>query len=264
MSYEDDAKEFGLHLKQGGWRLGLLVARNVEKHPPGPKSRDRSNRNDLKVSASEFAEKSRTSAARVLRYLDAWDRAAAAGVVPVSALLVPGEELDGLAVDDLPNWGDHYDATGSHNMPKDKLPAYEEAAEEAGVSAGAVIRAGKNKAAIAAAIKADPAVALAARDAIAERDRRQKKSADPHGKQDAPMTQLVNLQIQLRSAKRTLTEALGHVIDLRGITDTDEVRASVAGYVQQLRHVLDLIDEAAQGRSLDDELAELLEDEELR
>ena len=28
---ELDAHEFGLHLKQGGWRLGLLVARDVNR-----------------------------------------------------------------------------------------------------------------------------------------------------------------------------------------------------------------------------------------
>jgi hypothetical protein len=27
---ELDAREFGIHVRQGGWRLGLLVARNVE------------------------------------------------------------------------------------------------------------------------------------------------------------------------------------------------------------------------------------------
>jgi hypothetical protein len=30
MSVDDDARVFGQHFKQGGWRLGLLVARNVE------------------------------------------------------------------------------------------------------------------------------------------------------------------------------------------------------------------------------------------
>ena len=29
MSIDNDAREFGQHLKQGGWRLGLLVARNM-------------------------------------------------------------------------------------------------------------------------------------------------------------------------------------------------------------------------------------------
>lgn len=29
MSLDDDARAFGQHFKQGSWRLGLLVARNV-------------------------------------------------------------------------------------------------------------------------------------------------------------------------------------------------------------------------------------------
>jgi hypothetical protein len=40
------------------------------------------------VSATEFAEKVGTSRPRVVRYLDAWERAAAAGLVPT-----PGERL---------------------------------------------------------------------------------------------------------------------------------------------------------------------------
>ncbi|MEX2448574.1 MAG: hypothetical protein WD404_07505, partial [Solirubrobacterales bacterium] len=74
----DPAAVFGAHVKAGGWRLGLLVARNVEKGS-GDGINDRyregvSRETPSKVSAREFAEQAGTTAARVLRHLEAWDR----------------------------------------------------------------------------------------------------------------------------------------------------------------------------------------------
>jgi hypothetical protein len=104
---EQDAREFGLHVKQGGWRLGLLVARNVERGNGG--RGNRRGRDSLKVSGRDFARMSGTTADRVLRYLDAWERAADAGHVPHAAALTPGDEPE-LDVDELPPWGDYYEA----------------------------------------------------------------------------------------------------------------------------------------------------------
>jgi hypothetical protein len=112
-SVELDAREFGLHTRQGGWRLGLLVARNVE---PGKGQNERgsrrSNRNDEKISAKKFADLAGTTAARVMRYWRAWEEAADKDIVPSSAGLTPGEEVD-LDVDELPDWSDYYDASTS-------------------------------------------------------------------------------------------------------------------------------------------------------
>jgi hypothetical protein len=100
---EIDAREFGIHMRQGGWRLGLLVARNVEKkstaHRPHVTNRDK---ND-KVSAREFSEVAGVDRNKVLRYLKAWNIAAEDGFVPPSSELSPGEEVD-LNVDKLPEW----------------------------------------------------------------------------------------------------------------------------------------------------------------
>jgi short subunit dehydrogenase-like uncharacterized protein len=38
---DDDAREYGEHVKHGGWRLALLVARNVEKRSQGGDTRER-------------------------------------------------------------------------------------------------------------------------------------------------------------------------------------------------------------------------------
>lgn len=93
---EGDAREFGLHLKEGGWRMGLLVARSVE---PGEgagahlSSRERAG----KVSMGEFARLALGGDGarnRVRRYYEAWERAADKGKVPHAADLEPGQEPD--------------------------------------------------------------------------------------------------------------------------------------------------------------------------
>lgn len=105
---EMDAQEFGLHLKQGGWRLGLLVARDVEpgEGDPSVTTRERAASVEGKVSAGEFARMAfGTDGARnkVMRYYRAWERYAAKGRVPHAADLSPGDEPD-LRWDMLPQW----------------------------------------------------------------------------------------------------------------------------------------------------------------
>lgn len=109
---DHDAVEFGAHVKQGGWRLGLLVARNVENRGRGNPNLS-AEKIGPKTSAKEFAAKAGTSASRVLRYLKAWNAAAADGWVPPASELIPGEELDGLNVDTLPSWDKFYDASAA-------------------------------------------------------------------------------------------------------------------------------------------------------
>jgi hypothetical protein len=104
-AYDHDVREFGLHVRQGGWRLGLLVARNVERSKPGPKIV--SAETNSKVSATEFARDAGTSNDRVLRYLDAWEMAAADQIVPSAAALNFGVEVP-LDVDQLPSWDIYY------------------------------------------------------------------------------------------------------------------------------------------------------------
>jgi hypothetical protein len=102
-SIELDAREFGVHVRQGEWRLGLLVARNVEPGTRPPVTIV----TGVKVSATEFAKKANTSVPRVMRYLEAWDKAAEAGHVPSSSELTPGDEVD-LNVEKLPPWHMYY------------------------------------------------------------------------------------------------------------------------------------------------------------
>src|SRR5215471_9676598 len=121
---EHDAREFGLHVKQGGWRLGLLVARNVERGAGGP--RTGSSDPVAKVTIREFAEQAETSHARIGRYLLAWEAAAEEGLVPLADDLSPGDEID-LDVDALPAWDSFYDASraGGYNGGAERTPTYE-------------------------------------------------------------------------------------------------------------------------------------------
>lgn len=111
-SITSDAKEFGLHMRQGGWRLGLLVARNVVVAP----GRVAPETLLPKVNATHFAKIAGTSNDRVLRHLAAWERAANAGLVPHARDLDPGNEVD-LDVDRLPAWGPIYNAPPERTRP---------------------------------------------------------------------------------------------------------------------------------------------------
>lgn len=106
---EGDAHEFGLHLKEGGWRLGLLVARCVQ---PGFMSNQHtpSSNDEGKVSMAAFAGLAGIGDHRVRRYYDAWERAAAKGKVPHADALSPGDEPD-LDWTRLPRWKTFFSPT---------------------------------------------------------------------------------------------------------------------------------------------------------
>lgn len=164
---EADAKEFGLHVKQGGWRLGLLVARNVEKGAGEGGDPHRNDRYGAKVSAQQFGRDSSTSAPRILRYLAAWEKAAAAGHVPHAADLTPGEDVD-LDVEALPSWNEFYTgAAGDFRIhSEERKQALIRQAEADGIGRGKVQEIAANNKAMAAAIKADPQTARAALEAL--------------------------------------------------------------------------------------------------
>lgn len=245
---EANAVEFGRHVKQGGWALALLVVCSVEKgEGQGKPRRDRDEAE--KISAKEFGRRAGTSADRVLRYLDAWERAYAANVVSWPAAEFTPDEVDRVELDaeTLPDFGDYYDATASHNLASDKLPAYEKAAMDAGLKTGAVIRAGKNKAALSASIKADNEVARAASAALADRaldraaergravqDRARARGADvdapmPPAKPDLPgeLGVVADAMMEAGEIQDMATEVRNH---LRAAKATMDVLASEHGY----------------------------------
>ena len=119
---EADALEYGEHIRSGGWRLGLLVARNVEKGSgQGARSQPRT-AGDAKCSIRSFAAKAKVGQARVRGHLDAWNKAAEAGIVPVSDDLTVGQDLP-LDIDVLPDWGEFYTpVSGGWNGGEGRTP----------------------------------------------------------------------------------------------------------------------------------------------
>lgn len=91
---EMDAKEFGEHVRNGGWRLGLLVARSVEPNfGEGRPSKTGEISPVFKISARAFARQAgNIDKNTVNKYLTAWNLAAADGLVP--PVMVPGQSFE--------------------------------------------------------------------------------------------------------------------------------------------------------------------------
>lgn len=104
-SIDRDAQEFALCIKQGGWRMGLLVARNVKAGTgQGKRNLSENSEKSEKVSLASFAQKAGIDDKTVKKYLDAWNLAAEKGHVQPSDALHPDEEPGYIDVDKLPSW----------------------------------------------------------------------------------------------------------------------------------------------------------------
>jgi hypothetical protein len=127
MSLDNDAREFGQHFKQGGWRLGLLVARNVEPHKgqgkPRPQVDEAANatadEKPTKVSGTDFATKSGVSKQCVAYYYKAWQLAAEDGKCPHAETLSPDDEV----LDDIEEDDEHTREMWSKYLEKARTPA---------------------------------------------------------------------------------------------------------------------------------------------
>lgn len=122
-----DADEYGAHVKAGGWRLGLLVARNVEKGQgqtsglkQGGSPRKAADSHTEKVSLADFATQSGVHRKRVATHYDAWEKAAAAGIVPPGGTLSPGQDVK---LPDAEKWDEFYvPVSGGYNGGADRTP----------------------------------------------------------------------------------------------------------------------------------------------
>jgi hypothetical protein len=120
---EMDAKEFGEHVRNGGWRLGLLVARSVEvgKNKGGDRKSENINWENSqlieKVSALAFARQAGNITNKtVQKYLTAWDLAAADGLVPTSSDLSPGQSFTFNEEEHTPEtWKQYFKTPGEPN-----------------------------------------------------------------------------------------------------------------------------------------------------
>ncbi|MFE0730874.1 hypothetical protein ACFW2X_22010 [Streptomyces antibioticus] len=163
---ELDAREFGSYARSGGWIFGLMVARSVT---PGS-DRNRASHSaggepsiEPKVSARQFALLAGTTAARVMRFYRAWERAAEAGLVPGAATLRPGQNVELPASDE---WAEYFT---KYEESTDRREGIAQQAEAAGTSYTEAVKVAKNPAAMRTAILGDHKTADAARRALMDR-----------------------------------------------------------------------------------------------
>lgn len=120
---DSDATEFANHFKQGGWRLGLLVARSVvmQAKPGGIPTGDNG-----KVTTGEFAKKSGVSQTTVQYYFKAWELAADEGHCLHARELNPGDEDASIDHDEDDNesrimWSKFYQKAREPKKPKQQV-----------------------------------------------------------------------------------------------------------------------------------------------
>jgi hypothetical protein len=99
MTIQDDAARFGRHF-EGGWQLGLLVARNVYKKT-GPGRLRKSEQVPNKASCAEFANKAGVSVRTVQWFYNTWELAADAGHCTSADELLPGDDDPRLSTIDV-------------------------------------------------------------------------------------------------------------------------------------------------------------------
>jgi hypothetical protein len=193
------------------------------------------------------------SVSAVRKHRDAWQKAIDAGIALPAVL---GAEIV------LPDaeWDDYIDDPDVTNPTRvggpEMADAYKAAAEEMDTTIGMAIRAGQSRNGAAAAILADEAFAEAMRDAIRERDRRHKPIVDSDPE---PPDEFTNVLLAMSGAKRRLIDVLGAVVNFVGVQSLEQ-RQIVADLAGEMRLVVEAIEGAARGDSLDEGLERLLAD----
>lgn len=275
-----DAQEFGQHVRQGGWRLGLLVARNVEQGNGHGGDRKSDHRNDrtvdpsAKVSGNEFARLSGVSRPKVLRYLSAWNLAAEQGIVPPASDLTPGTNID-LDVDTLPAWSQFYEAKNTSGRQPEPVKPSIEAVTEAVKSNPEIAKAVSEhveptREQVTKAMRSNPEIEQAARDEAWEMTREKARAnsstynPDSRSADDLPAQRtaadeqddLGRFTLHMRQAKRALRDALTAARRLETVVlDPDEALTG------EVRELCDLIDSTFAAGGFDAQLAALIDEE---
>nr|WP_119293305.1 hypothetical protein [Streptomyces sp. YIM 130001] len=153
----EDAREFGVYARTGGWAFALKVARSVR---PGGQSAGET----VKISAKQFGKLAGCSPERIMRYYKAWDMAADDGLVPQFEALTPGEDIE---LPEADVWLSYYTSRSSATSVRGT--AITAAAEAEGIRPTKALEVAENPTALRAAILADPSTAEAARHALLDR-----------------------------------------------------------------------------------------------
>jgi hypothetical protein len=139
-----DIEEFAAHDRKGGWARALLTARRVQPDENngvgfGQESTKRFGRNTFRrISAREFARRSRSTAKRIMAFHEAWKRAAADGIVPSFHELAPGIHVNLPDEEEVPFFGEHgyYRSYEARMNAGERRQAIEQEAERAGLKPG--------------------------------------------------------------------------------------------------------------------------------
>lgn len=268
MSWKEDARFVGAFVRGGDWEIGLRIARSVEVNA-GEGGKPRSS---TRISVAEFAREAGISDKTVAKYLAAWEWAAGEGLVDHAADLNPADEYDfsmfpQSAKDENGEWVDgcwkaFYEIAVMNPPPWNPQGKPLDSNYGGGRQEKAATKPSTpTREQIQDAIKTDPSVRLAAREAIEEVEiERTQSRARQHSDVAAgerPLTDLVSLSTSVRAAKRDLQDLLTKVIEFK---DYPEGRQIVGEYVDELQRYLDAIRQAAMGNSFDAELARLIEE----
>jgi hypothetical protein len=172
MRWKQDAREYGRMVRKGGWWLAYLAARRVVEGSgngvplTGPTAKGGATAppsEDAVCSLRAFAAEAGTSKDRVKRHLEAWDRAATAGVVPPRRSFV-GTEHNVPMPDEEDQPFDGFDTAVASVAPHIKDGRRADiiaAANAAGVGASKALDVAQNRKAVIAAVTGDPELAKA-------------------------------------------------------------------------------------------------------
>ena len=286
---ERNAAEFGQHVRQGGWRLGYLVATSAYRGKRG-RHQSKSEESDLgKVTLAEFARIAKINDVTVSNYLKAWNRAADDLGIERSEDMHPGYECDWLTEEwaEQHPWGKYYSTVnkkhdeapeGTPPTPEAQATAFEhqvtqdpEFARKAAETLRKVAPETQQitPEQVREAVRTNPEAEQAAKDEtfqrMRERAREQSSTYDPTvpHEDDRPQPRTaqdqaddaLNLLDYLRKAEKSLTEAM-YAAQRIGSTWTRDESVTTS-----IRDLCDMIDNALLSGGIDAQLAALLEGE---
>lgn len=264
-TWEDNAAEFAA-LDQGeGWPFAVLIAASVEKGAgQSERGSRRSDRNDEKVSAQRFAEVAATSAGRVLRYLDAWERAADMAIVVPAANLTP-DDVHAVELPDVP-FKTFYDASQSGGRQYGNVATAVNTIEKRGAAAVVAALTDEQKTEVAREVIRQAPVEQfrqIQRDADDRHDRdhqhlneirktsRARQEAEHRSRHTLRYVQVDGF---IDDAKRKLRDALN---EAQGVEFDAEERDLLAEEIKRVRNLADLLDMLITGTTEVDWDAEL-------
>jgi hypothetical protein len=242
-TWQDNAAEFRELDRGTGWPFAVIVACSATRKGTGGKA-----------SLTQFADAVGSSGSRIGRYLDAWMRAAAKGLVPNADTLTPAD-VHRVRIPDAA-FSDFYDASdvavGGHRNPAHAVDAI------ARHGAGAVVDAmtPAQRSAVAAAIVevSEPEVVAEVHRAARERiftdhatlnDQRAAAAHEQRESRQARHTlRFLEADEMLMKARRLLREA---ATTMHGVDFTPDERDGLLESIATVRTALDVATTAASG-----------------